>query len=242
MGKRLSDAAAAAPSPKQSAENAAASALLQRAAASASTTTATTTEVSSSDAQKQPDANGGGGGDDGGGGDSSSSSSGADLRGIAVAAAFGAAVRFLLPVPEGVDPHAWDLLGFFVATVVGLIAEPLPAGAWALLCAGSAVAAGAITFEGAFAAADTPVLWLIVLSFLLARGFDRSGLGERAAQTLVSRFGGSTRGLAASLAVGEALIGPAMPSTTARAAGIFLPVIKSVSAAAGSYPGGACRV
>jgi hypothetical protein len=35
----------------------------------------------------------------------------------------------------------------------------------------------------------------------------------------VSRFGGSTRGLALSLAVGEALLAPGMPSTTARAAG-----------------------
>ena len=165
---------------------------------------------------------------------------GANLRAAAIAAAIGGAARLLLPLPAGVEPAAWDLLGFFVATVAGLVLEPLPAGAWALVCAGAAIAAGAITFEGAFAAADTQVLWLIVLSFLLARGFDRSGLGERAAQLLVARFGGSTRGLAASLAVGEALIAPGMPSTTARAAGIFLPVIKSVSAAAGSFPGGAC--
>jgi di/tricarboxylate transporter len=39
---------------------------------------------------------------------------------------------------------------------------------------------------------------------------------------LVSRFGGSTRGLALSLAVGEALLAPGMPSTTARAAGAGL--------------------
>ncbi|GFY95486.1 dicarboxylate transport 2.1 [Actinidia rufa] len=35
----------------------------------------------------------------------------------------------------------------------------------------------------------------------------------------------------------EALIAPAMPSTTARAGGVFLPIIKSLSLAAGSKPG-----
>jgi divalent anion:Na+ symporter, DASS family len=70
------------------------------------------------------------------------------------------------------------------------------------------------------------------------QGFEKTGLGERIAEMLVRSFGGSTRGLALSLAVGEAVLAPGMPSTTARAAGIFVPVIKSVSAAAGSYPEG----
>jgi DASS family divalent anion:Na+ symporter len=39
------------------------------------------------------------------------------------------------------------------------------------------------------------------------------------------------------LAAAEVLVCPAMPSTTSRAAGIFMPVITSVSKAAGSYPG-----
>jgi di/tricarboxylate transporter len=51
------------------------------------------------------------------------------------------------------------------------------------------------------------------------QGIEKCGLGERIAELLVSRFGGSTRGLALSLAVGEAMLAPAMPSTTARAAG-----------------------
>ncbi|KAI8470754.1 MAG: Sodium/sulfate symporter [Monoraphidium minutum] len=104
------------------------------------------------------------------------------------------------------------------------------------MCVGAAIACGALTFDEAFAATDSEVLWLIVLAFLLAKGFEKSGLGERIADLLVSRFGGSTRGLALSLAVGEAALAPGMPSTTARAAGIFLPVIESVSAASGSFP------
>ncbi|GBF97276.1 dicarboxylate transporter chloroplastic-like [Raphidocelis subcapitata] len=161
---------------------------------------------------------------------------GAKLGNAAAAVALGAALRFGVPVPEGLDPQGWTLLAFFLTTVAGLVLEPVAAGAWALMCVGCALAAHALTFEEAFAAADSQVLWLIVNAFFLARGIEKTGLGERIAEALVQWFGGSTRSLAMSLALGEALLASGMPSTTARAAGIFVPVIKSVSAAGGSLP------
>ena len=53
----------------------------------------------------------------------------------------------------------------------------------------------------------------------------------------VQAVGRSTLGLAYGLGVAEALVAPAMPSTTARAGGIFMPIIDSLSRAAGSEPG-----
>lgn len=50
-------------------------------------------------------------------------------------------------------------------------------------------------------------------------------------------LGKSTLGLSYGLTFSEALIAPAMPSTTARAGGVFLPIIKSLSLSAGSKPG-----
>lgn len=44
------------------------------------------------------------------------------------------------------------------------------------------------------------------------------------------------------LAVAEALIAPAMPSTTARAGGIFMPIINSLSLNAGSKPSESSRL
>lgn len=69
-----------------------------------------------------------------------------------------------------------------------------------------------------------------------AQGFEKTGLGERVAQLFVRAFGKSTLGLAYGLNVAEALIAPAMPSTTARAGGIFMPIMRSLSLAAGSKP------
>jgi len=70
------------------------------------------------------------------------------------------------------------------------------------------------------------------------QGFERTGLGERIANKLLTVCGTNSLGLAIGLAAAEVLVCPAMPSTTSRAAGIFMPVITSVSKAAGSYPGG----
>ena len=68
------------------------------------------------------------------------------------------------------------------------------------------------------------------------QGFEKTGLGERVATIFVKLFGKSTLGLAYGLSVAEALIAPAMPSTTARAGGIFMPIINSLSINAGSKP------
>lgn len=52
----------------------------------------------------------------------------------------------------------------------------------------------------------------------------------------MSWFGKNTLGLSYGLALSEAVISPAIPSTTARAGGIFLPIIKSLAVTADSHP------
>lgn len=49
-------------------------------------------------------------------------------------------------------------------------------------------------------------------------------------------LGKSTLGLSYGLVLSEAAISPAMPSSTARAGGIFLPIIKSLAEANDSLP------
>lgn len=64
----------------------------------------------------------------------------------------------------------------------------------------------------------------------------KTGLGDRIATVFVKLLGKSTLGLSYGLTISEALIAPAMPSTTARAGGVFLPIIQSLSLSAGSKP------
>lgn len=99
------------------------------------------------------------------------------------------------------------------------------------------VVTGVLPFATAFAAFRNEVIWLIVVAFFFAKGFEKCGLGDRIANLFVKMMGKSTLGLAYGLTIAEATIAPAMPSTSARAGGLFLPIIKSLSEAAGSFPG-----
>lgn len=148
----------------------------------------------------------------------------------------GLALRFLVPIPVGIDVQAWTLLSIFVSTIAGLVLEPLPVGAWAFMAVTTAIATKTLSFSAAFTAFTNDVIWLIVVSFFFARGFEKTGLGERVATIFVQVFGKSTLGLAYGLSVAEACIAPAMPSTTARAGGIFMPIINSLSQSSGSMP------
>ncbi|GFP86781.1 dicarboxylate transporter 2.1 chloroplastic [Phtheirospermum japonicum] len=142
---------------------------------------------------------------------------------LIISIAVGVAVRFFVPKPPDVTPQAWQLLSIFLSTIAGLVLSPLPV--------------GALTFAAAFSAFTNEVIWLIVISFFFARGFVKTGLGNRIATYFVKWLGKSTLGLSYGLTLSEALIAPAMPSTTARAGGVFLPIIKSLSLSAGSLPG-----
>ncbi|GMH37647.1 hypothetical protein BSKO_05520 [Bryopsis sp. KO-2023] len=71
----------------------------------------------------------------------------------------------------------------------------------------------------------------------LAQAIRKSGLGQRIAYVFISAFGGSPLGLAYSLVFSEFLLSPIIPSVAARAGGIVLPLVKSLSEACGSRAG-----
>ncbi|RZS01676.1 hypothetical protein BHM03_00031629 [Ensete ventricosum] len=156
---------------------------------------------------------------------------------FAISAAIGLAVRFLVPRPVEVTPQAWQLLAIFLSTIAGLVLSPLPVGAWAFIGLTASIITKTLTFSAAFGAFTNEVIWLIVISFFFARGFVKTGLGDRIATYFVKWLGRSTLGLSYGLTISEAFIAPAMPSTTARAGGVFLPIIKSLSLRYGSKPG-----
>ena len=162
---------------------------------------------------------------------------GANVKAAAMSIGLGLFVCFVIPRPDGVVPQAWNLLSIFLATVAGLVLSPLPVGAWAFLGLTTAVVTKTLTFAQAFGAMTNDVIWLIVLAFFFARGFVSTGLGDRVATMFVEKLGKSTLGLSYGLSISEAVLAPAMPSTTARAGGVYLPIITSLAKSSGSEPG-----
>ncbi|KAJ0450095.1 putative solute carrier family 13 [Helianthus annuus] len=136
---------------------------------------------------------------------------------LAFSVAIGLVVYLAIPKPTEVSKQAWRLFAIFLTTFAGLILGPLPA--WAFVCLMITVITKTLTVKDA-----------------LSGGFVKTGLGDRLAMYFVKWFGKSTLGLAYGLTIGEAIISTAMPSATARAGGIFLPVINSLAIATGSSP------
>eukprot|EP00669_Euglena_mutabilis_P009844 TRINITY_DN465_c0_g1_i1.p1 TRINITY_DN465_c0_g1~~TRINITY_DN465_c0_g1_i1.p1 ORF type:complete len:491 (-),score=154.57 TRINITY_DN465_c0_g1_i1:71-1543(-) len=120
---------------------------------------------------------------------------------------------------------------------MGIITGPLPLGAVALLGLGVCILTHTLTFAQAFSAMANEIPWLIALAFFFARGFIRTGLGNRIAYHLVALFGSTSLGLTYSLVLSEALLAPAIPSVAARAGGIFLPLVTALAQACGSNKG-----
>ena len=147
---------------------------------------------------------------------------------LALVAGVGVAI-WVLPRPAGVDARAWQLFAIFVATVVGIIAKPLPIGAMALVGIAAALATRTLTITEALSGFANTTVWLVVAAFFLAAGFIRTGLGERIAYHLVARFGRSTLGLGYSLVAADLLLAPMIPSNTARAGGVIFPILQSLT-------------
>ena len=148
------------------------------------------------------------------------------------------AVIWFIPVPAGLKPQAWHLLAIFVATIVGVILQPLPMGAMALIGVTVCALTKTLTVPEALSAFADATIWLIVCAFLFARSFIKTGLGSRIAYMLMSRIGDRTLKLGYVLCISDLILSPATPSNTARGGGVLFPLVRSLCSAFASEPGG----
>ncbi|HEY5470771.1 MAG TPA: anion permease [Bacteroidales bacterium] len=144
---------------------------------------------------------------------------------------------WFIPVPEGVSIVAWHLFAIFVATVVGIIASPIPLGAIALLAIILIVLTRTLNISEALSGFSNDVIWLIVTAFFISRGFIKTGLGARVAYFFISLLGKNSLGLAYGFIATDLVLSPAIPSNTARGGGIIYPIIHSTAKTYNSDPG-----
>ena len=129
------------------------------------------------------------------------------------------------------------LFAIFVATIVGIILKPLPMGAVAMIGIGCTAITGTLAIADSMSGFSDVVIWLIVLAFMISRGFIKTGLGARIAYKFMALLGKKTLGLSYGLAATDLVLSPAMPSNTARAGGVLMPIMASLARAYGSRPG-----
>ncbi|MDR6157761.1 DASS family divalent anion:Na+ symporter [Chryseobacterium sp. SLBN-27] len=161
-----------------------------------------------------------------------------------VAITFAAALMiWFIPVPEGVSENAWHLFAIFAATILGIILKAAPMGTMCMMAIGftaltQVVAPGDAgkSITKALSGFGDKVIWLIGISFFIARGFIKTGLGNRIAFLFIRIFGKSSLGLAYGLGLADVCLAPAIPSNTARGGGIIYPIMKSMAISFDSVP------
>ena len=157
------------------------------------------------------------------------------------------AVLLLLPIPEGLKPNAWYYFALFVAVIIALILEPIPAAAVGLIGVTAAtvsllvVPKPADAIKWALSGFQDGTVWLIFVAFMFALGYEKTGLGRRVALNLVRWLGKKTLGLGYAVALADLVLAPFTPSNTARSGGTIFPVIKNIPPLYGSEPGPTAR-
>ncbi|AZA86046.1 anion permease [Chryseobacterium shandongense] len=154
-----------------------------------------------------------------------------------------ALIIWFIPVPEGVSENAWHLFAIFAATILGIILKAAPMGTMCMMAIGftaltQVVAPGDAgkSITKALSGFGDKVIWLIGISFFIARGFIKTGLGNRIAFLFIRIFGKSSLGLAYGLGLADVCLAPAIPSNTARGGGIIYPIMKSMAISFDSVP------
>lgn len=149
---------------------------------------------------------------------------------------------WVLPAPDGLTPEAWKFAGVFIAVVVGLILEPVPAALVGLtgVCIVAVLklidpSPGA-NISWALSGFSNTVIWLIFAAYMFALGYKKTGLGRRLSLVLVKYLGKTTLGLGYAVAFADGVLSPFMPSNTARSAGTIYPIASNIPPIFGSTP------
>jgi L-tartrate/succinate antiporter len=154
-----------------------------------------------------------------------------------------AIILVLIPAPAGLSQHAWNYFALFAGVVAALVLEPLPSTAvgfiaitltavlsrWTLFSEADLAKPGfnvaGETVKWAFSGFASNTVWLVGGAFMLALGYQKTGLGRRIALLLVRALGKSSLSLGYAATIADTILAPFTPSNTARSAGTMFPVM-----------------
>jgi DASS family divalent anion:Na+ symporter len=159
------------------------------------------------------------------------------IGGLLVLAVIYLVIAYLVPRPQTVSPAGWRITATFLATIAGLMLQPLPGAPLVLIGLMMFVLVGGMPMAEALTGFSSPSVWLVLAAMMTARVLRDTGLARRIALLFVRQFGGSSLGIAYSLVLTDVTLASGVPSITARGASIILPITRSVAELYESRPG-----
>lgn len=130
----------------------------------------------------------------------------------------------------------YAMLAIFAAAIVLWITEALPNYLTSLLVIFGIVVFGVTTEKTAFAQLGHPVMWLNILSFVLASMLVKTQVAKRFALWFMVRFGKSASWIIFSFIIINIVLSAFISATTAKAA-ILLPIFMVIAAIYGATGG-----
>ena len=151
-----------------------------------------------------------------------------------------AVLLYCFTIP-GLNAMQCRLLGVFIATIVALVAQPVPMGVTMLTAITVLALTRVLPPAKLFSGFANVTVWLIFTAFLFARAVTGCGFGRRVGYLFIRWFARTPLTLAYSLGFAGAALAPFIPSDTGRGGGILFPLARSVALDFGSEPGPTAR-
>jgi DASS family divalent anion:Na+ symporter len=145
-------------------------------------------------------------------------------------------VAFLLPRPGSVTPAGWRVTAIFLATIAGLLTQPMPGAALVVISLVTLVIVGGLPAARVLAGFASPTVWLVFVAMLMSRALRDSGLSRRIALHFVRLVGRTSLGVSYALSMTDMTLASGM-SITARSGGIVLPIARGIAELYDSRPG-----
>lgn len=132
--------------------------------------------------------------------------------------------------------HGQAMLAIFCTAVILWITEPIPNYLTSLMVIIALVLTGVLPERQAYAQLGHPIMWLNILSFILASMLVSSGAAKRFALWFICRFGTSATPIFYSFMVINLVLSAFISATTAKAA-ILMPIFMVIAAVYGARGG-----
>ena len=138
--------------------------------------------------------------------------------------------------PYGLDEKGYQIFVVFISVIISLLVRAFPMAVSVLAGLSFSVMVGLISLKEALKGYSDSTTWLVVIAFLIAGVVIDTGLGKRISLLCIHALGKSMTGLGYAICSAELILGPLVPSNTARGGGILAPIVDSMSRTLGSMP------
>lgn len=148
-----------------------------------------------------------------------------------IGAALAAAAVMIMPTPAGLSPEGQRLMALFLAALILWASEAIPISVTSLLVIAAQPLFGLVDLGQAMQNAMTPVFFFVLVMFLVALAWTKTGLAHRFALWMLSKAGADARRAVYVFCIGTGLI--SMIVSDVPAAAIFLAIALGIFARLG---------